>query len=448
MTLGEDSMKLTLKQQASLGLGVALAGALAFGATPAMAQKVKMAVPTFLTGAGAPAFGIPARNGVDLIVRGINNGELPPPYNTPGLAGRQIDLNIYDEAGGNTKQVTELRNKVQKQNVDLVVGFISSGTCAAVARVAEELKIFTVLSVCGTPRVFEELNKNPKYVFRTMNHATASNVSAAHYVARKMAGEVNGYIGLNQNYAWGQDSWRDFDLAMKVLAPKIKAARKQQFPKLFSGQYGSEISALMRSKQSLVHSSFWGGDLEAFIGQANARGLFKRKRFLFTVGETVAYRLGTKFPQGLMIGSRGPYGMYAVGDKSPLNVWFQREYRKAYNRPPAQPGYQFAQSILAAKYAYDKAAKAAGAFPTTDQVIKALEGATFQSFAGKVNMGLSKGHQGLTEDVWGITTWDESLGELVVKDVVRFKPECIMPPEGIDSVSWLKGGMKGAKCDM
>ncbi len=441
-------MKRTLIQQASLSLGVVVAGALAFGATSTMAQTVKMAVPTFLTGAGAPAFGIPARNGVELIVDAINKGKLPAPYNTPGLAGRQIELLIYDESGGGTKQVTELRNKVQKQKVDLVVGYISSGTCAAITRVAEELKVLTILTVCGTPRVFEELDKNPKYVFRTMNHATASNVSAAHYVTRKMANDVNGYVGLNQNYAWGQDSFRDFDLAMKVLSPKIKPAKKHQFPKLFSGQYGTEISALMRTKQSLVHSSFWGGDLEAFIGQANARGLFKRKRFLFTVGETVAYRLGKKFPQGLMIGSRGAYGMYAVGNKNPLNVWFQREYRNVYARPPAQPGYQFAQGILGAKYAYDKAAKAAGKFPTTDQVIKALTGATFPSFAAPVHMGLSKGHQGLTEDRWGITTFDEKLGELVLKDVLVFKAECIMPPEGVNSVAWLKGGMKGAKCEM
>jgi branched-chain amino acid transport system substrate-binding protein len=228
----------------------------------------------------------------------------------------------------------------------------------------------------------------------------------------------------------------------------MKKSRKQQFPKLFSGQYGTEISALMRSKQSLVHSSFWGGDLEAFIGQANARGLFKRKRFVFTVGETVAYRLGTKFPQGLMIGSRGPYGMYAVGNKNPLNVWFQREYRKAYNRPPAQPGYQYAQAILAAKYAYDKAGKAAGKFPTTEQVIAALEGATFPTFVDTVHLGLANGHQGLTEDVWGITTFDKKSGELVVKDVIRYKPECVMPPKGVKSVAWLKGGMKGAKCGM
>jgi branched-chain amino acid transport system substrate-binding protein len=429
------------------GLGALLVGAVAFGATTVSAQVVKMAVPSFLTGAAAPAFGIPAKNGAELIVRGINSGELPPPYNTKGFAGRQVKVIFYDESGGGTKQVTELRNKVQKVGVDLVVGYISSGTCAAITRVAEELKVLTIQTTCGTPRVFEELDPNPKYVFRSMNHATGNNVSAARYVAKKLGDKVTGIVGINQNYAWGQDSWRDFQLAMAVLAPKVKKASKQQFPKLFSGQYGAEISSLLRAKQNLVHSSFWGGDLEAFIGQASARGLFKKKFFVFTVGETVAYRLGKKFPQGLMVGTRGPYGMYAVDNKSPLNVWFQREYRKTYKEQPSQPGYQYAQGILAAKFAYDNAARAnGGKFPTTEQVIKALEGATIPSIAGEVKMALSKGHQGVTEDLWGISVWDEKRGEPVVKDVMVFPASCIMPPNGVNSVEWLKGGMKGAKC--
>jgi len=429
-------------------VGAAVAATVVFAAGAVSAQTVKMAVPTFLTGAGAPAFGIPAKKGVELIVRAINNGELPAPYNSVGLAGRKIDLLIYDESGGGTKQVTELRNKVQKEGVDLIVGYISSGTCAAVTRVAEEVKILTLLAVCGTPRVFEELDPNPKYVFRTMSHGTGNNLGAARYVALKLRDKVNGYVGLNQNYAWGQDSWRDFSLAMTALAPEIKAARKQQFPKLFSGQYGSEISALLRAKQNLVHSSFWGGDLEAFIAQANARGLFKRKLFILTVGETVAYRLGKKFPEGQLVGTRGPYGMYAVGIDTPLNNWFQKEFRKTYNEQPSQPTYQYSQAILGAKYAYDKAMKAnGGKFPSTDQVIAALTGATFTSLAGEVKMALSHGHQAITEDRWGVTAWDDAKNEMVVKDVVIFKGECVMPPNGVKSVEWLKGGMKGAQCD-
>ena len=431
----------TLSRIAVLAIG----GAMALSSGTALSETFKIGTPTFLTGAGAPAFGIPAKKGVELIVRGINNGELPAPYNSKGVGGRQIELLIYDEAGGGAKQVTELRNKVQKDNVDMIVGYISSGSCAAVTRPAEDLKILTILTVCGTPRVFEEINTNPKYVFRSMNNGTATNVTLAHYIADKFK-DTNGYVGLNQNYAWGQDSWRDFHLAMQVLAPDIKAAKKQQFPKLFSGQYGTEISALSRAREQVVHSSFWGGDLEAFIAQANARGLFKRKRFLFTVGETVAYRLGKSFPQGVIAGTRGPYGMYAVGDPSPLNHWFQTEYRKAYGEPPSQPAYQFAQGFIAAKYAVDAAAKAAGKFPTTDQVIAALEGATFPTFIGNVQMARSNGHQGITDDRWGVTSWDEAKGEMIVKDVVIYPASCGNPPDGINSVEWIKGGMKGAKC--
>ena len=426
-------------------VGAALGGVITLGGATAFAQTVKIGTPSFLTGAAAPAFNIPAKQGTELIVRGINNGELPAPYNTKGLAGRQIDLIVYDEAGGGTKQVTEFRNKAQKDNVDAIIGIISSGTCAALTKVAEELKVLTIQTVCGTPRVFRN-QQGSKYVFRTINHATANNVSAARYLAAKMKDKVKGFAGINQNYAWGQDSWRDFELAMATLIPAAKASKKPQFPKLFSGQYGTEISALSRSRENVVHSSFWGGDLEAFIGQASARGLFKRKSFVLTVGETVAYRLGKKFPQGILAGTRGPYGMYVVDDPTPLNQWFQKEFRKAYGSPPSQPAYQYAQGFLAAKYAYDKAAKEAGKFPSTEQVITALRGATFPTFVGDVKMGLSKGHQAMTDDRWGVTAWDEAKGEMVVKDVVVFPAECVNPPDGVGSIEWLKGGMKGAKC--
>ena len=67
---------------------------------------------------------------------------------------------------------------------------------------------------CGTPRIFEE--KPRKYVFRVSPHATMDNVGAAHYVKAKTP-DLKVYSGINQNYAWGQDSWRDFVGAMKVL---------------------------------------------------------------------------------------------------------------------------------------------------------------------------------------------------------------------------------------
>ena len=40
------------------------------------------------------------------------------PYATKGIAGGTIELTYVDEAGGTTKQVTEYRNLVQRQDVD------------------------------------------------------------------------------------------------------------------------------------------------------------------------------------------------------------------------------------------------------------------------------------------------------------------------------------------
>ena len=76
-----------------------------------------------------------------------------------------------------------------------------------------------------------------------------------------------------------------------------QASDKTQFPKIFAGQYGSEISAMSLDKADLIHTSFWGGDLEAFIFQGNARGLFKKKIGVFTVGGTAAYRLRQKIAE-------------------------------------------------------------------------------------------------------------------------------------------------------
>ena len=104
--------------------------------------------------------------------------------------------------------------------------------------------------------------------------------------------------------------------------------------------------------------------------------------------------------------------------------------------------------MLAAKYAYDRAAAAnGGKFPSTDQVITALRGATFTSLAGTVKMSHSKGHQAVTEDMWGVLAWDDKANEPMVKDVVTFSPECVNPPPDVlDSTEWIKAGLKGTKC--
>ena len=421
-------------------VGLAAISAMTLGAGTALAKDaITIAVPSFLTGGAAGPFGIPAMNGAKMVADAINAGKLPAPYDSKGFGGATATVEPIDEGGGATKQVAEYRNLVEKRGVDAIVGYISSGNCQALAPIAEELKQFTIFATCGTPRIFEEAPR--KYVFRTMGHATADNVAAAMYVKEKYP-DLKGYTGINQNYAWGQDSWRDFDLTLKQIMPNSTASDKTQFPKIFAGQYGSEISAMSLDKADLIHTSFWGGDLEAFIFQGNARGLFKQKIGVFTVGGTAAYRLGKKLPDGLVLGARGPYGILVRDRDSALNQWFVSTYKNLYGTYPSGPAYQYGQAILAAKIAYDKA----GSDASDEALGDALRGITFESFSTTVEMSLGGGHQAVTENGYGITKYDDENGENVVTDVKFYPGSCIMPPEGVNSVDWIKGGMKGAKC--
>src|SRR3546814_3250660 len=113
---------------------------------------------------------------------------------------------------------------VQKRNVDAIIGYISSGPCAALTPVAEELKTLTVFAICGTPRIFEDASR--RYIFRTMSHASSDGVAAAPYV-RDMFPGVKSHVGINKNYAFGQDSWRDFELSMKVVLPESRQSEKR-----------------------------------------------------------------------------------------------------------------------------------------------------------------------------------------------------------------------------
>jgi branched-chain amino acid transport system substrate-binding protein len=417
-----------------------LAIALASAAAPAVAQDkpIKVGVVTFLSGAAAGPFGVPARNGAEVVAETLNAGKLPAPYATAGFGGTPIEVVFVDEAGGTTKQVNEYRNLVQRDNADVVIGYISSGDCLAIAPLADELKRLTVFFDCGTPRIFEDASY--KYLFRTGATATMDNTAAALYVT-EMKPALKKVAGINQNYAWGQDSWNDFEAAMKVLKPGVEIATSQM-PKLYAGEYGAEISALLSSGADIVHSSFWGGDAEALILQGAPRGLFKKSTIVMTAGEPTLVRLGTQVPEGTVIGARGPFDMFAPDTE--LNRWFRKAYEDRYSVAPSYPAYKMAQAILGVKAAYEKAQAAnSGKRPSQEQIIAGFENLSFEAPGGKVDMALGKGHQAMQGTAYGVTK--NVGGKVTVVNVKRFAASRVTPPDGVKSDEWIKSGFKTAK---
>ena len=417
-------------------LATAVAAVLALAPIAVLAQDaapVKIGLVTFLSGPAASPFGVPARNAAEIVVETLNAGKAPAPYATKGFGGAKIETEIIDESGSSTTQVTEFRNLVQRDKVDLVIGYVSSGNCLAIAPVAEELKKLTDFFDCGTPRIFED--NSYKYVFRTSPTSTMDNVGAALYIT-DVKPKLKSIAGINQNYAWGQDSWSDFVAAMKQLRPNIEI-KTSQMPKLFAGQYNTEISTLLGAKADVIHSSFYDGDLEALLLQAAPRGLFKKSTGILTAGEPAMWKLAAQIPDGTIIGARGPFGPYAPNNE--LNRWFDKAFQDRYQVRPNYASYQMAQAILGVKAAWEKAQAAnGGKRPSTEQVAAALEHLTFEGPGGEVRMANGKGHQAIMETAYGMTKLVH--GKMTVTNVKRYPAERVNPPDGVKAADWIASG--------
>ena len=432
---------LTTMSRLVAGIAVLLALTAAPAAPAEEGKTLTIAIITFLSGPAAAHFGVPAREGAELTIDALNAGSFPPPYEAPGIGGMRIVPVWVDEAGGATKQVAELRNLVQRRGVDIVMGYISSGDCLAIPQVAEELKQFTILVDCGTPRVFEEASYH--YVFRTGPHAAMDNVALARYLLARQP-DVKTIAGLNQNYAWGQDSWADFRGSMEVLKPGIEII-DEQFPKLFAGQFGAEISALLSRRPDVIHSSFWGADLEALILQGGGRGLFERSQVVLSAGEHVLHLIGDRLPDGTILGARGPHGPFAP--PSAMNDWFHKTYTERWEHVPNQGAYKYTIALLGLKSAWAKAEAAAGGPPTVEQVMSAFTYHEWDSPSGPVKMALADGHQAIQANAIGTTKYDPELGRVTVIDVTYYAAECVNPPPGIKAIDWIRQGFPEAQCD-
>lgn len=421
----------------------ATAVALALSAWPAAAQETfKIGVVSFLSGQAAESFGVPAVNAGKLLIETFNNGRAPAPYNKSGFGGMKIEPIYVDENGGATKQVQELRNLYDRDKVDAVIGYVGSGDCLAVAPVAEEMKKFLILYDCGTPRIFEDGKYN--YVFRTAAHAAMDNVALARYLKARNI-KVDKFNMINQDYAWGQDSKKDFLLSMQQLYPNAKP-EADLLPKFGAGQYGTEVSALLSKPADVLHSSLWGGDLQAFILQAGARGAFQKQTPVFSAADHVLVPLGEKFPNGAILGARGAYGLMAP--KSALNDWWFDQHSKSQGVYPAQPAYRMAQGLMGLKMAVEKAMAAnGGKKPTTEQLAAALKGSTWPAPGGPVTMALGDGQQAIQETAIGRSRWDAGKKMVVLEDIQRFPAGCVNPPANTKAEDWIKAGFPGAKCD-
>ncbi|MGH1478929.1 MAG: ABC transporter substrate-binding protein [Geminicoccales bacterium] len=405
-----------------------MCGCVAMAAASAMAaekpESVKVGVTAFLSGP-ASVFGEPAKAAGEILIEDLNEAG--------GIGGVPLEVSWVDEGAGGEALLAEYRRLVGEEDVDAMFASISSGNCNKVAPLAEDLKILNLMWDCGTQRIFEE--NEYRYVYRTQGNATPEMLSSAIYLL-KTNPDFKTIAVVNQDYAWGRDSWAMFSTALKALKPDVEIVG-EFFPKFGAPDFSTEISRLSAMRPDVIFSTSWGGDLETFVRQSAQRGLTSTSTFVLPVGEASIQRIGHAIGEGHIIGARGDHYFLRPGVRDdPGFQAFVEEYKEKTGDYPIYPTFHISQAIAALKSAYEKAIEAnGGEWPEREQVVDAMEGLTFTGLGGEIR--LREDNQGLEDQLLGTTAKVNGYDFMLLDNMMLFDGEEMQSPVGTLSIDWL-----------
>ncbi len=389
-------------------------------------DALKIGITTFMSGS-ASVFGMPAKTAAEIYIEELNAAG--------GIDGVKIEPTYVDEGVGGDRLLSEYRRVVQEQGAKVMISSISSGNCNTLAPVAEDLKVVNILWDCGTEKALE--GHSYQYVFRTQANAVTEMVASVLYLL-KVNPNFKTLAVVNQDYAWGRDSWDIFSAVLKQLKPDVKVVA-ELFPKFGASDFSAEVSRLQVLRPDVVLSTSWGGDLDTFVRQASQRGLLRNSQFFLALGETSLERLGNTLPEGVLIGARGDhYFLNPQYVNDPRHKAFVAKYHERTGSYPIYSVYHMVQALDAMTVAYRKAIEAnAGKWPNEEQLASAFKGLEFRGLTSPLHIRPEDG-QGLETQLFGVTTSSPDYKFKVLKDIMLVPADKVTTPAGEKSSEWVK----------
>ena len=376
----------------------------------AEAQKpIKVGFPMILSGPGA-LFGDPALKGAQMYVEELNA--------KGGALGRKIELYPRDTKGNADEAVRVSRELILKENVDFLVGTLTSAEGPAVSVVAKENKIVFIAPIPKTDQLTAPDKLHP-YVFRVASTTTIEGRTAAELIAKWGVKRV---ATISPDYAYGQDVTKAFVEYMKKIKPDVEIV-DQQWPKLGEADYTPFINAQMAKKPDAVFSSLWGGHFVTFAKQAKPLGYFDAIKYnFFGAGEAASPEstktMGADYPVGIWGNS---YDAFYWTEGPPAH----REYvaRASKYLKDEYPSSWAIQGYIG-MHALSEAIKKAGS-TDSDKVSKALLGLTIDTPHGKLTIR-EKDHQANRAQIYGKTVMDPKYPFAIMKPAVYVDPSKFM----------------------
>jgi len=375
----------------------------------AEAQKpIKVGMPMPLSGPPA-LFGDPAAKGAQMFVEELNA--------KGGVLGRKLELLVRDSKADANEAVRVARELILKDNVDFLVGTLTSAEGPAVSVVAKENKIVFIAPIPKTDQLTAADKLHP-YVFRVAATTTMEGRSAAEIVAKW---PVTRIATMSFDYAYGQDVTKAFVEHLKKIKPGAQVV-DQQWPKLGEQDYNPFINAQMAKKPEAIFSSIWGGFFVTYSKQAKALGVFDAIKYNFIgVGEAATPEttksMGPDYPVGIWGNS---YDAFYWGETAAHRDYVARLSKYLKDEYPSSWAIQ---GYIGMQFLVEAIKKANGT--DSDKVAHALLGLAVETPVGRLTIR-EKDHQANRGQLYGKTARDPKYPFAIMKPAVYVDPSPFM----------------------
>jgi branched-chain amino acid transport system substrate-binding protein len=296
-------------------------------AAPAIAQgaPLKIGVLSPLSG-GMASLGNHKINGIRMFFAEKDNK----------VAGRPIQLIVEDDEFKPQEGLRKARKLVEQDNVDLLLGVLSSAIGYAVKEYVNRARRVWITTGAAADGIFKKANNSP-YAFRASLSTRQANEPMGAWLAEK--GFKRAFV-TGSDYAMGREAVDAFDRSFK-LKDGVRAG--EIYAPLGTTDFAPYLAAIKSADADLVYATYAGTDAVRFVQQFTAFGLKSSLRLAgygYLVEEDVL-EAEKDAAEGVYSGINWAYGL-----DTPANKAFVASYRRQFNAVPtvdAVAGYVGAQ---------------------------------------------------------------------------------------------------------
>jgi branched-chain amino acid transport system substrate-binding protein len=354
---------------------------------------------------GPPAvFANDALNGFKLALDEINK---------KGVLGRKIEFTTRDTKFKVDIGLSMAKELVMRENVDLLVGTISSSVALAVSDYVKGEKMPFIVWISKSEKITGE--KGHRYVFSTGENTAMAGKAGGFALAKKpyvkywIAGDDYEY-----GHAIADAIWRN----LKAQKPNVEKIGETWW-KTGEPDLVPYYTSIMAAKPDALIVCGGGATMANSLKACKTTGIHKKMAvFMHTATDHAVLKpLGLDAPEGIM----GTMDYHFYYPDTPANKAFVKAFQGAYGSPPGFPafhGYITAHFIA-------EAYKKAGAVDK-EKFINALEGMVIDSPGGKIEMRKCD-HQAVLPMYLGVTKKVPQYDFLISSNIVTLTGKDVMP---------------------